>query len=141
MPRTAAPPNIHLERFVPHDLVMPGASAVITHAGLGTVQAALRHGVPLVCLPIGRDQPDNAARVAWHGAGVRLSPKSTPIAIRQAVGRVLGDPAFAASARRLAAAFAEEQAADRGPKALESLATRAPGGGAVRRSSTPLASG
>ncbi|MGH2557106.1 MAG: glycosyltransferase, partial [Actinomycetota bacterium] len=63
------PPNVHLARFVPHPRVLPQADAVVTHAGLGTVHAALAHGVPLVCLPIGRDQPDNAARVAWHGAG------------------------------------------------------------------------
>ena len=59
--------------------VLPQAAAVVTHAGLGTVHAALAHGLPLVCLPIGRDQPDNAARVEWHGAGLRLSPKSPPV--------------------------------------------------------------
>jgi AcrR family transcriptional regulator len=99
---------------------------------------ALAHGVPLVCPPIGRDQPDNAARVAWHGAGLRLSSTSSPAAIGRAVERVLGERAFAASARRLATAFAEEHAADRAPKALESLAGRTPpDSGAVRRSVAP----
>jgi UDP:flavonoid glycosyltransferase YjiC (YdhE family) len=102
--------------------VLPEAAAVVTHAGLGTVHAALAHGLPLVCLPIGRDQPDNAARVEWHGAGLRLSPKSSPTVIRMAVERVLGDPGFAASARRLAAAFAEEVPAERAPNALEAVA-------------------
>jgi len=97
----------------------------VTHAGLGTVHAALAHGVPLVCLPIGRDQPDNAARVEWHGAGLRLSPKSPPGVIGAAVERVVRDPAFAASARRLASAFMEERPADRGTNALEAVAGRA----------------
>jgi UDP:flavonoid glycosyltransferase YjiC (YdhE family) len=136
--RSAAPSNVHVERFVPHAQVMPEAAAVVTHAGLGTVHVALAHGVPLVCLPIGRDQPDNAARVAWHGAGLRLSSTSSPAAIGRAVERVLGERAFAASARRLATAFAEERAADRAPKALESLASRTvPDSGAVRRSVAP----
>ena len=26
-------------------------------------------GVPIVCMPTGRDQPDNAARLAARGAG------------------------------------------------------------------------
>ena len=33
------------------------ASAVITHAGLNTVLESLSEGVPLVCIPLGNDQP------------------------------------------------------------------------------------
>jgi MGT family glycosyltransferase len=117
--RSTPPGNVHVARFVPHSQVLPHAAAVVTHAGLGTVHAALAQGLPLVCLPIGRDQPDNAARVEWHGAGLRLSPTSTPAVIRAAVETVLGDPAFAASARRMAAAFAEERPAERALRALE----------------------
>jgi UDP:flavonoid glycosyltransferase YjiC (YdhE family) len=42
--------------------------------------------------------------------------------IRAAVERVLRDPAFAASARRLASAFVEERPAERAPSALEIVA-------------------
>src|SRR5262249_19278792 len=59
-----APANAVLARFVPHGLVLPHASLVITHAGHGTVMAAAGAGVPLVCVPMGRDQPAVAARVA-----------------------------------------------------------------------------
>ena len=131
--RSTPPANVHVARFVPHAHVLPQAAAVVTHAGLGTVHAALAHGLPLVCLPLGRDQPDNAARVQWHGAGLRLSPKSSPAVIRAAVERVLHDPAFAASARRLAAAFAEEAAAERAASALEAVAGHA----GSRKSITP----
>jgi len=120
--RSTPPDNVHVARFVPHAQVLPEAAAVVTHAGLGTVHAALAHGLPLVCLPIGRDQPDNAARVQWHGAGVRLSPKSSPEVIRAAVERVVGDPAFATSAGRLAAAFAEQRPAELAQSALEAVA-------------------
>jgi MGT family glycosyltransferase len=122
--RSARPTNVHVARFVPHADVLPHAAAVVTHAGLGTVHAALAHGLPLVCLPIGRDQPDNAARVEWHGAGLRRSPKSSPAVIRAAVESVLNDASFAASARRLAAAFAEERPAARAPSALVAVAGR-----------------
>jgi UDP:flavonoid glycosyltransferase YjiC (YdhE family) len=119
--RSTPPDNMRVARFVPHAQVLPEAAAVVTHAGLGTVHAALAHGLPLVCLPIGRDQPDNAARVESHGAGLRLSPTSSPAVIRAAIKRVLVDPAFAASARRLATAFAEERPAERAMRALEGL--------------------
>jgi UDP:flavonoid glycosyltransferase YjiC (YdhE family) len=123
--RSTPPINVHVARFVPHAHVLPQAAAVVTHAGLGTVHAALAHGLPLVCLPIGRDQPDNAARVEWHGVGLRLSPKSSPAVIGAAVESVLRDPSFAASARRLAAAFAEERPAERAQSALEAMAGHA----------------
>jgi MGT family glycosyltransferase len=135
--RSTPPDNVHVARFVPHAQVLPEAAAVVTHAGLGTVHAALAHGLPLVCLPIGRDQPDNAARVQWHGAGVRLSPKSSPEVIRAAVVRVLGDPAFALSAGRLAAAFAEQRPAELAQSALEAVA----GHDRSARAATPLSRG
>jgi UDP:flavonoid glycosyltransferase YjiC (YdhE family) len=123
--RSTPPANVHVARFVPHAQVLPRATAVVTHAGLGTVHAALAHGLPLVCLPLGRDQPDNAARVEWHGAGLRLSARSSPAVIRAAVDRVLREPAFAASARRLAAAFMEERPAERASSTLEAVAAHA----------------
>jgi MGT family glycosyltransferase len=132
--RSTPPANVHVARFVPHAQVLPQAAAVVTHAGLGTVHAALAHGLPLVCLPISRDQPDNAARVEWHGAGLRLSPKSSPAVIRAAVERVLRDPAFAASAQRLASAFVKERPAERAPSALEAVA----GHVGSARATTPL---
>lgn len=67
------PPNVDVRAFVPHAAVFPRASIVVTHAGLGTVMAALAHGIPLVCMPMGRDQDTNARRVQGLGAGATLS--------------------------------------------------------------------
>jgi MGT family glycosyltransferase len=118
---SSVPDNIHVARFVPHSWVLPEAAVVVTHAGLGTVHAALAHGVPLVCLPIGRDQPDNAARVEWHGAGLRRSPRSSASAIRAAVETVLHDASFRAAARRIAVQMAADRSAERGSNALEAV--------------------
>ena len=38
-------------RWMPHRQVFPDAALVVTHAGLGTVLAALACGAPLLCLP------------------------------------------------------------------------------------------
>ena len=68
------PANARVEGYVRHAVVMPHADVVVTHAGLGTICAALSFGVPLVCIPLGRDQPHNAERVETVGAGIALPP-------------------------------------------------------------------
>jgi UDP:flavonoid glycosyltransferase YjiC (YdhE family) len=104
------PDNVVLAGFVPHAAVMHQASAVVTHAGLGTVAAALCAGVPLVCIPSGRDQPDNAVRVVEAGAGVRLPERSRSAKIRVAIERALYEPGLRAGARRMQRAFARDGA-------------------------------
>ncbi len=99
--RLRATPNVVLRRYISHAQVFPYAAAVVTHAGHGTVIRALAAGVPLVCIPVGRDQPGNAARVAARGAGLHVSPKAEPPAIRQAIQKVLDVSGYRASARKL----------------------------------------
>jgi UDP:flavonoid glycosyltransferase YjiC (YdhE family) len=62
----------------------------------------------MVCIPMGRDQNDNAARVVHHGAGVRLPVRASAARIARAVDEVLTQPRYRASVHRLAAAIAEE---------------------------------
>jgi MGT family glycosyltransferase len=88
------PDNVIVVPSAPHSQVFPLADLVITHAGHGTIMRALAHGLPLICLPMGRDQNDNAAKVAYHGCGLRLSGKAKPAKIRQAIGRILQDGSF-----------------------------------------------
>ena len=57
---------------------------------------------------MGRDQNDTAAGVVHHGAGVRLSPAASTDRIAAAVRRVLDDPSYRDSARRMADVVAVE---------------------------------
>jgi UDP:flavonoid glycosyltransferase YjiC (YdhE family) len=116
-----APPNVVLASFVPHQQIMPQTSLAITHGGHGTVLGALSFGVPLVCIPMGRDQGDVAARVAWRGAGVKVSQKAKPEELRRAITRVLGDVRFREGARTIAADMAQKGEAQRAVKELEAL--------------------
>jgi MGT family glycosyltransferase len=93
------PSNASVEGYVRHAAVMPHASAVVTHAGLGTIVAALAHGLPLVCLPLGRDQPHNAERVEAVGAGVALPTDASAGEIGAALERVVDQPSFTSSAQ------------------------------------------
>jgi UDP:flavonoid glycosyltransferase YjiC (YdhE family) len=95
------PCNAHLSGFVRHAAVLPWASAMVCHAGLGTVLAALANSLPVVCLPLGRDQPANAEAVERAGAGIGLEPTVSLEVIRASVVRALGDLDLRAGAARL----------------------------------------
>ena len=112
--------NVAVHEDVPHGLLLPTTDLVVTHAGMGTVSAALRHGVPLVCSPIDRDQPLNAARVAALGAGVTAAPD----ALGPAIERVLGDPSYRAAAEAVAEASRREGGPVAAAADLESLLDR-----------------
>jgi len=89
-------------RYAPQLEVMKRAAAVITHAGLNTVLESLAEGVPLVCLPLGNDQPGVAARVVAAGAGVMIARQKLNTArLRKAVRSVLEEKLYSAAAHRI----------------------------------------
>jgi MGT family glycosyltransferase len=115
--------NTTVVRSAPHAQLFPEAAVVVTHAGMGTVTRALAAGVPLVCIPMGRDQLDVAARVIYSGAGVRLRSSAKPDAIRAAVERLIREPSFRTAAVRIGANITADAAARRGLDELEALAS------------------
>lgn len=100
--------NITILPNAAHDEILANARAVVTHGGHGTIMRSLHHGVPLIVLPMGRDQHDNAARVDYHGAGLRLDPSAPPQMLGEAVWSVLSEPSFAERAAALGRAIAKE---------------------------------
>lgn len=116
-----APANVSVLRAAPHGKVLRRAQLCVTHCGHGTTLKALAAGVPLVCLPMGRDQHDIAARVVAAGAGVRVDAGASPAVIAAAVRQVLHEPRFRERAGELSAAIARETAEDRAVAELESL--------------------
>ncbi len=121
--------NVTVVRSAPHAQLFSEAAAVVTHAGMGTVTRALAAGLPLVCVPMGRDQLDVAARVVHRGAGLRLRPGAKPSAIAAAVERVIGEPGFRAAAERLGAGIRTDAEAQRGLAELEALSVDAAAAG------------
>lgn len=120
------PANVRLVKFVSHDVVLPHAHALVTQCGIGTLTKSLRHGVPMVCLPLVGDQHDNAARVVARNAGIRLSAKAECGCIRSAIMRVLQDARFQEGALALRSAMLTDeapahQAADQIEQAARSL--------------------
>jgi MGT family glycosyltransferase len=98
------PPNAHVERFIPHGIVLERAACAVTHGGMGSTQKALAHGVPVCAVPFGRDQLEVARRVEVARAGTRLpasrlNPDRLRVKIREAMTCTEG-------AGRIAAAYA-----------------------------------
>jgi UDP:flavonoid glycosyltransferase YjiC (YdhE family) len=95
---------VRIEPFVPQAEVLPQADVVVCHGGSGSVVGALAHGVPLLVLPMGADQPDNAVRVEALGAGLQRDVMTvTPAEVEAAVDRLLHDPSYRDAAGEIAA--------------------------------------
>lgn len=114
-----APPNVRIERFLAHTPLLRRASCVVCHAGMGITQKALAHGVPVVAVPFGRDQPEVARRVEVAGAGVRIpARKLTPRRLEDGVQRAIE---LRAGAERIARAFADTGGPPAAARVLERL--------------------
>jgi len=97
------PANLRIERYLPQAKVLPFCRAVISHGGSGSILGALAHGLPSVLLPMGADQPQNAARCQELGvARVVDAVRATPETVREAVADVLSDPSYCSAAEGLA---------------------------------------
>ena len=106
---------MRIEQFVPQHEVLGRCRAVVSHGGSGTLVAALSLGVPVVVLPMGADQPDNADRCAdaRRRRGARSPDRRRRREIADAVAAVLGDDRYARAAGELAAeAAAQPRLAD-----------------------------
>ncbi|MGH2839668.1 MAG: glycosyltransferase [Solirubrobacteraceae bacterium] len=116
------PPRVVVERYIPQTLLLPACDVVASHAGSGTVLAALALGIPQLCLPQAADQFLNAAAVAGAGAGLAIGPGDVNAAgVGDAVRRLLDDDAFRAQARRLADEIASMPSPDAVVTVLEAL--------------------
>ncbi len=103
------PPSVHAEQWLPLAPLLPRCDAVICHGGTGTTLAALVAGLPLVLVPQGADQFDNARACERAGAARVLNPDNvTPDAVRDAVRAVQAD---GSPERAAAQAIAREIAA------------------------------
>jgi UDP:flavonoid glycosyltransferase YjiC (YdhE family) len=116
-----APSNVTVARHVPHEAVLGQADLLVTHAGHGTVMAGATFGVPMLCLPMGRDQPFVAAQAAELGLAHVADPGASVDELEAAIAAALAD----ASLRDAASAFArtvEGQAdADHAARLVEEL--------------------
>ena len=120
-----APSHVMIVRSAPHGALLGETAVFITHAGHGSTLRPLMAGVPLLCLPMGRDQHDNAARASHRAAGLTLPADSKPEVIGAAVRRLIDEPRFKTAASALGSAILTETRQNSASAALETLLSEA----------------
>jgi UDP:flavonoid glycosyltransferase YjiC (YdhE family) len=97
------PENASVVDWVSYSRTMPHCDVVVCHAGHGTLARALASGCAVVACPAVGDMNENAARLDWAGAGVRVPRRFvSPRSIRLAVERALEERSIRVRARELA---------------------------------------
>lgn len=114
-------PNVVTVASAPHAALLPQTSVMACHGGHGSVIKALAHGVPVLSVPLGRDQLDNAARAKALGAGLTARPGASPARLRHELQRLLSDGRFRDAAGRFAERLRAERSEDRAVRELEGL--------------------
>jgi UDP:flavonoid glycosyltransferase YjiC (YdhE family) len=109
--------HVELETLLPH------ASAIVHHGGLGTTARALQAGIPQIISPVTFDQPDNGRRVEVLGVGrvvarERMSGATWAAALRE----LLSKPGNAARLARYRAALASQLGVENAADLLQAVA-------------------
>ncbi len=118
------PGNARVVSWVSYARTLPHCDAVVCHAGHGTLVRALSLGVPVVACPVAGDMNENAARLAWSGAGVRLPRRFiSPRPLRRAVEFVVSEASVRVRARELATWSAEHDSGATAAALVEQLAS------------------
>jgi rhamnosyltransferase subunit B len=109
--------------YVPYSAIFPHASVIVHQGGSGTTGQAMRAGRPMLFVPFGWDQPDNAARVERLGAGLSIARKeySTNTACEM-LKRLLNEAHFADRATALAQVLALQNGIQKACDTVESSA-------------------
>ena len=93
------PENARLVDWVSYSRTMPSCDVVVCHVGHGTLARALASGCAVVACPAVGDMNENAARLDWAGAGVRIPRRFVSARpLRLAVEQALGEPSIRARA-------------------------------------------
>lgn len=117
------PSNMRVARFVPQRFLLERATAVVSHAGAGTLIGAAVAGCRQLHFPLTADQWENADLLASTGAGLTLELHQRDAdAIGLAIERLLTDDRIRASANRVRAEFATMPHPREAIAAIENLA-------------------
>jgi UDP:flavonoid glycosyltransferase YjiC (YdhE family) len=101
------PANATVEQYIAQSLLLPWCALTVGHGGSGSVLGALAEGLPMLLLPQGADQFENAARCRELGVARVLMPDELTVeAVRSAAIAVLEEPSYTDRAHDLASEIA-----------------------------------
>ena len=106
--------------YAPHELLFPHALAIVHQGGIGTLSEALLAGKPMLIMPYGHDQADNAWRASRLGVA-RVIPRRRYRAgiVSHELARVLDDQTRRAAAFSVSRKVAQERGAESAAELIE----------------------
>jgi zeaxanthin glucosyltransferase len=100
--KSMAPSNLIAVDKTPQLEVLKRARLMITNGGLGTVKECILNEVPMIVFPCKFDQPGNAARVVYHGIGLKGNIKKiTSFDLSKMIDKILKDESFNKNIRQM----------------------------------------
>jgi rhamnosyltransferase subunit B len=105
---------------VAYSELFPHAAAVVHQGGVGTTAQVMRAGKPMLIVPHGFDQPDNAARMKRLGLSRTLYPERyrAPQVARE-LETLLWEPSYAGAARQTGIAISREDGLETACNSIE----------------------
>lgn len=103
------PANLYVFNRVPQLIMLKACDFVITHGGMNTIFECIMEEKPMIVYPLSMDwdQNGNAARVAYHGIGIKgVLRRTTPGSILHLINELSeGDAKFRENIRHLKSKF------------------------------------
>jgi UDP:flavonoid glycosyltransferase YjiC (YdhE family) len=106
--------------YAPHELVFPFARAIVHQGGIGTLSETLLAGKPMLIMPYGHDQADNAWRASRLGlARVISRGRYRAGVVGRELSRMLDDPTPGLAALRVSREVSRERGRERAADLIE----------------------
>jgi rhamnosyltransferase subunit B len=106
--------------YAPHDLLFPFARAIVHQGGIGTLSEALLAGKPMIIMPYGHDQADNAWRASRLGVARVISRgRYRARAVERELSRILDNETSRAAAERVSHLISQERGRERAADLIE----------------------
>ncbi len=117
--------NVLALQYAPYSEVFPHAAVIVHQGGSGTTGQAMKAGRPMLIVPFGWDQPDNAARMVRLGSALSLSREAySDFPAAHALTRLIAEPHFLDRAAFLKKEMQAEEGLSTACNALEQLLSR-----------------
>ncbi len=112
LPSESLPAEIIAVNYAPYESLLPRASAMVHHGGIGTTSQGLRAGIPTLIVPFAFDQSDNAAHAERLGSSRTLYRKHYVAArVAKELDRLLSNPQYGARAKEVGVHLRNENGA------------------------------
>jgi len=117
------PAHVCITRWAPQMQMLSRASVMITHAGIGAAKECIINGVPMLAVPLMRDQFDCAERIVHHGLGLRADiERITAVEVSSMLEQLLADDSCRARVNAMREEFRRVDAMNLGVNLLEEIA-------------------